>query len=160
MDMAKVSDDQFWAYYSGSTTGQLKDFGGRMCGSIFAIVERFYPESKSEFDQSATTRRDWIRECVMACVELCLAITPENIRRLLADRVFFESCLPYDIHDDRWGANTGTELVRQWWLLHSDDYRKKQLYDLNKIINCISTEDIVKISSCSYSSSKPPDRWF
>ena len=73
-------------------------------------------------------RYDWFREAIMSCVELGIGLTPKNAYKLLSDRDFFESLLPIPINSEEWGGASGTEIVRHWWLIASDEYRDCHLH--------------------------------
>jgi len=94
----------------------------------FLMLELFPVEQLTE-----DFRDDWVREALMACLELGVPVTPQNAYRLLEDRPYFESLLPVPFDSPDWGGASGTEIVRQWWLYACEDYRKYHLEIFKKV---------------------------
>lgn len=105
------------------TINYLKTFSHKFFALLFNL--------KIESINGSDIRYDWFREALMSCVELGVGVTPQNAFKLLSDRAFFENLLPIPINSEEWGGASGTEIVRQWWMIASDEYRSCHLIAFN-----------------------------
>lgn len=118
--------------YSASTIFKLLVFYKESAHSFEMLINTFSEHTYGEYD---FIRTDWLRESYMSSLELGLPSTPETMLRLLSDRDYFESVLPIPIDSEEWGGASGTEIVRQWWLLAPLPYRERHLAAFKKTLN-------------------------
>lgn len=105
-------------------------------------LESYWSDHAADWNIDGSLRMDWIREAMMACIELGVALIYENVLRLLSDQAYFESLLPIPIDSQEWGGASGTEIVRQWWLLASDGYRRCHLQGFRQMYGSIDFEEV------------------
>jgi len=92
---------------------------------------------------------DWIRDGAMAAIELGLPLQPECVLRLLSEQQYFESVLPISISDPHWDLeiNTGTEVIRQWWLEYTIGYRNAHINIIRSLFSSLPQDlNIYKLS--------------
>ena len=89
----------------------------------------------------------WIRSALITALETGQHATFQNAIRILEDREYFESILPFPMSDERiwdWLAGEGTAMVVEgWWQNTSERDRKIQIDYYKKTVGLIDMKDFL-----------------